>query len=92
MNEICPQIDRKNGSKERPVKAQLIALLLQAVLVAGSAVPVVLGQDGIGKQPPLAKKIPHTREIHGYILKDDYFWASPKEQPGSHPIPRRREC
>src|SRR5215510_13150703 len=81
MREICLQTDRNNGPKERPAKGQLIAVVLQALLVAGLPAPVALGQDGIGKQPPLAKKIPHTTEIHGYTLKDDYFWLRQKSNP-----------
>ena len=32
-------------------------------------------------QPPLAKKIPHETRIHGYTLKDDYFWMREKSNP-----------
>ena len=32
-------------------------------------------------QPPVAAKSPHTTEIHGYTLKDDYFWLREKSNP-----------
>jgi len=32
-------------------------------------------------QPPIAKKIAHKTEIHGYTLNDDYFWLREKENP-----------
>jgi oligopeptidase B len=32
-------------------------------------------------QPPMATKRPHTTEIHGYTLKDDYFWLREKSNP-----------
>jgi oligopeptidase B len=79
MSDMCAQIDCKNSARGRLMKRRLIALTLQAALFAGLAVPVVLGQTGTDKQPPLAKKISHTTEIHGYTLKDDYFWLREKD-------------
>jgi oligopeptidase B len=32
-------------------------------------------------QPPVATRQPHTTEIHGYTLKDDYFWLRDKSNP-----------
>ena len=55
------------------------ALLLQAVLIVALA-PATLAQQG-AKQPPVAKKIAHTTDIHGYKLKDDYFWLREKTNP-----------
>lgn len=31
--------------------------------------------------PPRARKIPHSIEIHGEILQDDFFWLREKENP-----------
>jgi oligopeptidase B len=31
--------------------------------------------------PPVAKKIPHTTEVHGTTLRDDYFWMRDKKNP-----------
>ncbi len=32
-------------------------------------------------QPPTARKIAHETKIHGYTLKDDYFWLREKTNP-----------
>jgi oligopeptidase B len=37
----------------------------------------VLAQESSTK-PPVAARKPHTTEIHGYTLKDDYFWLREK--------------
>src|SRR6185503_6686483 len=55
------------------------ALLLQAVLIVALA-PATLAQQG-AKQPPVAKRVAHTTDIHGYKLKDDYFWLRDKTNP-----------
>jgi oligopeptidase B len=31
--------------------------------------------------PPIAKKIPHTSNVHGVTLADDYFWMRDKKNP-----------
>src|ERR1700683_1578282 len=33
-------------------------------------------------QPPVAKKVPHTTEINGRTLVDNYFWLRDKKSPG----------
>jgi len=53
---------------------------LQAVLLVATLAPATLAQNG-HPQPPIAKKVPHTTEIHGYTLKDDYFWLREKKNP-----------
>jgi oligopeptidase B len=50
------------------------------VLLVATLAPIMLAQDGAG-QPPLAKKVPHSTQIHGYTLKDDYFWLREKSNP-----------
>ena len=62
------------------MKRQFTALLLAGTLGVTFA-PSLLAQNDAGKQPPLAKKVPHTTEIHGYKLKDDYFWLREKKNP-----------
>ncbi|MFY9611804.1 MAG: S9 family peptidase [Blastocatellia bacterium] len=62
------------------MKKLTAALLLQAVLLITLLAPITLAQNGY-KLPPLAKKMPHTTEIHGYTLKDDYFWLREKMNP-----------
>jgi oligopeptidase B len=38
---------------------------------------------GAGKDevPPVAKKVPHVREMHGDRFEDDYFWMRDKKNP-----------
>ena len=55
-------------------------LLLQAALLVTLLSPFAIAQDG-NRQPPVAKKIPHVTQIHGYTLKDDYFWLREKQNP-----------
>ncbi len=56
------------------------AILLQATLIISLVAPAALGQDG-NRQPPVAKKVSHVTQIHGYTLKDDYFWLREKNNP-----------
>jgi oligopeptidase B len=62
------------------MKRQFTALLLAGAMVVTLA-PSLLAQNGDVKQPPLARAVPHTTEIHGYKLKDDYFWLREKKNP-----------
>jgi oligopeptidase B len=55
-------------------------LLLRAALLVTLLSPFAIAQDG-NRQPPIAKKIPHVTQIHGYTLKDDYFWLREKQNP-----------
>src|SRR5262245_40109421 len=63
------------------MKKLTTTLLLQFVLLATAVAPLAVAQDGGVKEPPVAKKIPHSTEIHGYTLKDDYFWLREKKNP-----------
>ena len=49
-----------------------------AVALAGPSTP---RRAGVLPQPPVAARRPHTTEIHGYTLKDDYFWLREKSNP-----------
>jgi oligopeptidase B len=62
------------------MKRLMTAFGLQAVLLVAILAPATLAQNG-NSQPPIAKKVPHTTEIHGYTLKDDYFWLREKKNP-----------
>jgi oligopeptidase B len=56
-----------------------IALLLSVPCAAA-----VLGSPVIAQapsSPPMAKREPRVTEIHGYTLKDDYFWLREKSNP-----------
>ena len=43
--------------------------------------PATYAEQSVVPQPPTAAKLPHTTEIHGYTLKDDYFWLREKSNP-----------
>lgn len=62
------------------MKRLTIVLRLQAVLLVAILAAAAPAQNGHSK-PPVAKKIPHATEIHGYTLKDDYFWLREKQNP-----------
>ena len=62
------------------MKKLRIALILQAAVLISLFAPCAVAQDGTG-QPPVARKIPHETRIHGYTLKDDYFWLREKKNP-----------
>ncbi len=59
---------------------RLTTTILLNVLIVATLAPIALAQNGAG-QPPLARKVPHSTEIHGYTLKDDYFWLREKSNP-----------
>ena len=61
------------------MKRSFVIFVLQAALLAMLS-SVAPAQDGYG-QPPLAKKVAHVTQIHGYTLKDDYFWLREKSNP-----------
>jgi oligopeptidase B len=69
-----------SDDREEPMKKPTTAALLIGVLVMAIA-PAMRAQDGTAKQPPVAKKIPHITEIHGYKLTDNYFWMREKKNP-----------
>ncbi|MGH9760157.1 MAG: oligopeptidase B, partial [Blastocatellia bacterium] len=56
-------------------------LISLSVLLAVSSAPGVLGRSGADGHPPVAKKLPHTTEINGYTLKDNYFWFRERKNP-----------
>ncbi len=50
-----------------------------AVFLCASA---LLAQSAaVALRPPVARKAPHETKIHGYTLKDDYFWLREKSNP-----------
>jgi oligopeptidase B len=66
--------------KEDVMKRLTTALLLQVAMLITLVAPYAVAQDG-NRQPPVAKKVPHETKIHGYTLKDDYFWLREKKNP-----------
>ena len=57
-----------------------VALVVPILAMALVAPPTQAQQAG-PPQPPAAARRPHTTEIHGYTLKDDYFWLRDKANP-----------
>ncbi|HLJ24934.1 MAG TPA: S9 family peptidase [Candidatus Acidoferrales bacterium] len=55
-------------------------ILLRPVLAAALLAPAVLAQDA-NLQPPVAKKVPHTTQVNGVTLKDNYFWLRDRKDP-----------
>ena len=55
----------------------LVVPILAMALVA----PSTQAQQAGPPQPPAAARRPHATEIHGYTLKDDYFWLRDKANP-----------
>ena len=50
-------------------------------LAAALAATSTLAEQTAPVQPPMAAQRPRTTEIHGYTLKDDYFWLRDKSNP-----------
>ena len=63
------------------MKKPAAALRVSAPLVAALIGPPPAGQTAAGPQPPVARRQAHVTEIHGYTLKDDYFWLREKSNP-----------
>ena len=57
-----------------------VALVVPFLAVA-LVVPSTHAQQTVRPQPPVAKKVPHETKIHGFTLKDDYFWLREKSNP-----------
>jgi oligopeptidase B len=55
-------------------------ILLSPVLAAALLAPAALAQ-GANLQPPVAKKVPHTTQVNGVTLKDNYFWLRDRKDP-----------
>jgi oligopeptidase B len=54
------------------------------LLLAALLIPIALAtraQNGAAIPPPETKIVPHPTSIHGYTLKDDYFWLRDKQNP-----------
>src|SRR3972149_11844901 len=63
-------------------KLRLSLLAVVPLLAAMSLAPALIAQSGVtAAQPPVAKKVPHETKIHGFTLKDDYFWLREKSNP-----------
>ncbi len=56
----------------------ILFLLMSTVLIPDA---LAVAADAQTPQPPVAKKIPKTTEIHGRKLVDDYYWLREKSNP-----------
>lgn len=65
---------------KRVIKFFSLYALVSAVLISpfGS---IARAQKLVTPQPPMAKKIPKTTNIHGETLVDNYFWLREKNNP-----------
>ena len=61
------------------MRRQDVAFLIPIVAAALSAPAILARQSAV--EPPMAAKKPRSVEIHGYTLKDDYFWLREKSSP-----------
>ena len=61
------------------MRRQDVAFLIPIVAAALSAPAILARQSAL--EPPMAAKKPRSVEIHGYTLKDDYFWLREKSSP-----------
>jgi len=64
--------------RAKPYRLLIATFLTTLMLLSFSA--ELIAQEGATK-PPIAAKIPHVTEIHGYKLPDDYFWLRDKNNP-----------
>ena len=57
-------------------------LVLFALFACASQAPKPQGSAADAPlQPPVARKVPHTFQLHGETLTDDYFWLRNKGTP-----------
>jgi oligopeptidase B len=50
--------------------------MIRTVVVA--LVSLVIASSAVGAPPPIAKKVPYVRDLHGDKFTDDYFWLRKK--------------
>src|SRR5262245_40934879 len=62
------------ATRRRLVKPMALALLLTlGIILSGIKIePLIMAKEH--PQPPVAKKVPKTTQIHGYTIQDDYAW------------------
>src|SRR3989454_3226356 len=66
--------------EERPVSNRR-PVLLALVLVGCASAPKTPPSGDAPPQPPVARKVPHVKQINGDTLRDDYFWLREKGTP-----------
>jgi oligopeptidase B len=66
---------------ELAMKKPSAAVLSAVPLAAALSAPILVAQTDSTGAPPVARKVPRTTEIHGYTLRDEYFWLREKGDP-----------
>ena len=74
--KVAKEIEDPREGEMKKISDVLLAPALAAAMLA----PAALAQDS-SLQPPVAKKVPHTTQINGATLKDNYFWLRDKKDP-----------
>ena len=64
-------------SDQTPMKKPSTAFIAAVPLAAALGAPALIAQSAVST-PPIAKRVPHVTDIHGYTLRDDYFWLREK--------------
>ena len=70
----------RSSAKRSRMKKHDVALVVPFLAVA-LAGPSTHAEQASCRSHRSATKRPHTTEIHGYTLKDDYFWLREKSNP-----------
>ena len=64
-----------------PLPLALVALMIPASIPTMAQTQTNNNLTAGAAAPPVAKKTPHTTEVHGTTLRDDYFWMRDKKNP-----------
>jgi oligopeptidase B len=59
----------------------LLLLLLAAFTPTNIPIMAQTQTNDAAPAPPIARRVPHTTEVHGTKLSDDYFWMRDKKNP-----------
>jgi oligopeptidase B len=62
-------------------RGMLVRVRVLMLLGCGLIGPSLQGTPDVMSAPPVAKKIPHVRELHGDKFEDDYYWLREKTNP-----------
>ncbi len=64
-----------------PIRRSCWSICILFLLMSTALMSDALAADSTTPQPPVAKQVPHTTEIHGLKLVDNYFWLRDKPNP-----------
>ena len=51
------------------------------ISAAGIVAALLVSVPLAAQSPPVAPKVPHVTELHGYRVEDDYFWLRERDNP-----------